>query len=183
MAYSGAGREAGDRVPLASVLQLALEFAKSGAEGGEQECGAMQVDSPCPSPRSALTPASSTANLSEATLESPPEQEPHPMEVEQQEQPLARPKTGPQPRLVSELELKVLSSCLSRWSREVEEEVAMLNSNLREIEERIQGMYEDEGLRQRGYRLHAVMVHEGDAQQVGILLTVILPLGSTSICF
>jgi len=72
---------------------------------------------------------------------------------------------GPIPRHVSELELKVLSSCLARWSKEVEEEIATLNANLQDIETRIKGMYEEEGLKKRGYRLHAVMVHEGDAQQ------------------
>ena len=179
-----------EKFPLVNVLQLALDFAKSGGETsnetweGEQ---AMQVDSPCPSPRGILTPASSVANLAEGS--GPPsilsdgsisipimregsnqqQTAATDMEVEQsgeagQQPPVPRIQ-GPVPRHVSELELKVLSSCLARWSKEVEEQIANLNANLQDIETRIKGMYEEEGLKQRGYRLHAVMVHEGDAQQ------------------
>ena len=179
-----------EKFPLVNVLQLALDFAKSGGETstetweGEQ---AMQVDSPCPSPRGILTPASSVANLAEGNV--PPsilsdgsisipimregsnqqQTAATDMEVEQsgeagQQPPVPRIQ-GPVPRHVSELELKVLSSCLARWSKEVEEQIANLNANLQDIETRIKGMYEEEGLKQRGYRLHAVMVHEGDAQQ------------------
>ena len=180
----------GDKFPLVSVLQLALDFAKSGGEvsneawEGEQ---AMQVDSPCPSPRGILTPASSVANLAEGSGGgsilpdgsisipimreggNPQQVAATEMEVEQSGEgaghlAVARCQ-GPIPRHVSELELKVLSSCLARWSKEVDEEIATLNANLQDIETRIKGMYEEEGLRQRGYRLHAVMVHEGDAQQ------------------
>ena len=44
-------------------------------------------------------------------------------------------------RLVLELELKVLSFCLLRWGREMEEETASLQANLRYIEARTKGMY------------------------------------------
>ena len=179
-----------EKFPLVNVLQLALDFAKSGGETsnetweGEQ---AMQVDSPCPSPRGILTPASSVANLAEGS--GPPsilsdgsisipimregnnqqqtaatDMEVEPSGEAGQQPPVPRIQ-GPVPRHVSELELKVLSSCLARWSKEVEEQIANLNANLQDIETRIKGMYEEEGLKQRGYRLHAVMVHEGDAQQ------------------
>jgi ubiquitin carboxyl-terminal hydrolase 25/28 len=176
--------EASSRHPLASVLQLAMEFARSGSgeaepEAWEAESQAMQVDSPCHSPRSALTPATSVANLSgepgllpAGTVSIPIQREgesapaqPSAMEVEPAGGPEPALRTGPIPRRVSDLELKVLSGCLQRWGREVEDEIATLNGNLRDIETRIAGMYEEEALRQRGSRLHAVMVHEGDAQQ------------------
>ena len=190
--YGGpnAASSSGEKFPLVSVLQLALDFAKSGGEvsneawEGEQ---AMQVDSPCPSPRGILTPASSVANLSEGSGGgsiqpdgsisipimreggNPQQAAATEMEVEQigevGSQLAAARCQGPTPRHISELELKVLSSCLARWSKEVDEEIATLNANLQDIETRIKGMYEEEGLKQRGYRLHAVMVHEGDAQQ------------------
>ena len=43
-------------------------------------------------------------------------------------------------RLVLELELKVLSFCLLRWGREMEEEIASLQANLPDIEARIKGV-------------------------------------------
>ena len=59
------------------------------------------------------------------------------------------------------LELMVLSSCLLRWGREMEEEISSLQANLRDIEARIKGMYKE----RRVYCLHAMMVHEGDSKQ------------------
>ena len=67
---------------------------------------------------------------------------------------------GPVLRLVLELELNVLSFCLLRWGREMEEE-----ANLPDIEARIKGMYEEVSLQQRGYCHHAMMEHEGGTQQ------------------
>ena len=181
--YTSYGGGAGSRdakFPLVNVLQLALDFAKSGEAGVEGEGQAMQVDSPCPSPRGPLTPAASVTNLSangpsilpDGSISIPIHREGEgqaAMEVESSLQesphPVVPRSPGPAPRYVSEMELKVLSGCLSRWSKEVDEEMATLNANLEDIERRIAGMYEEESLRQRGYRLHAVMVHEGDAQQ------------------
>ena len=64
----------------------------------------------------------------------------------------------PAPLHVSELELKVLSGCLSRWRQEVEESIEYLNTSIGEIEKDIGMMYTSPGLQKRAYRLHAVMV-------------------------
>ena len=64
-------------------------------------------------------------------------------------------------RLVLKLELQVLSSCLARWGREVEEEIASLQVNLRDSEARIKDMYEEVSLQQQGYCLHTMMLHNG----------------------
>jgi len=71
----------------------------------------------------------------------------------------------PAPRHVSELELKVLSGCLSRWRQEAEEEIEYLNRSIAEIDKDISEMYNQPGLHQKAYMLHAVMVHEGDMNQ------------------
>ena len=42
--------------------------------------------------------------------------------------------------LVLELEIKVLSFCLLRWGRDMEEEIASLQANLPDIEARIKGV-------------------------------------------
>ena len=165
--------------PLVNILQSALEFARSG-EGpgreGESEV-TMQVDSPCHSPAS-LTPASSLSQLASAdnvptpdpASTSPPGLEDmesttsqDAMEVECEDgQVAAMHITAPKPKHVSEMEMKVLSSCFNRWIQEVEEDISRLSQALRDIESSISVMYENESLKARGYRLHAVMVHGGD---------------------
>ena len=177
-----------EQYPLVSILRSALEFAKSG-QGDCQEAAeaaevTMQVDSPCHSPAS-LTPAQSLTNLGGHGEASPdpgaplspvsvaipivreePDQSLDAMEVETADSehliPSIRP---PRPRIVSEMEMKVLSSCLSRWIKEVDEEIVALTLALESIEGSISVMYEEEGLKLKGYRLHAVMVHEGDVNQ------------------
>lgn len=161
-----------EKYPLVGILRLALEFARSGTAVSPdvelEETTAMQVDSPCPSPAS-LTPANSVSNLANPDLTVLPdgsvsipivrqEKETTDMEVEDK----VVENKGPTPKHVSELELKVLSSCLTRWGKEVEEQISSLNSTLRDIEGAIRVMYDEPELKQRGYRLHAVMVHEGD---------------------
>ena len=178
---------------LRSALEFAK--SGSGGGGQEAgECGelSMQVDSPCHSPAS-LTPAQSLANLGGQAETSPDpgaplspgsgREEPEAgqgdsshggqgdtsqdaMEVEtaDSEQPIP-PIQPPRPRFVSEMEMKVLSSCLGRWIKEVEEEIVALTRSLESIEASISVMYEEEGIKVRGYRLHAVMVHEGDVNQ------------------
>ena len=47
------------------------------------------------------------------------------------------------PRLVSELELEVMSSCLVRQGREVKEGIRSLQANLRYCEARIKGTYKE----------------------------------------
>ena len=185
--YGSEEGESSQQYPLVSVLRSALEFAKSGSEagGGAEAEASMQVDSPCHSPAS-LTPAHSLSSLAPAAA-APGDQaaDPQPearedgdsghsldtaMEVEPAEPVAATaeaavPTQPPKPRFVSEMEMKVLSSCLGRWIREVDEEIAGLSQCLTAIEGSIAAMYEEAGLRERGYRLHAVMVHEGDVNQ------------------
>ena len=62
----------------------------------------------------------------------------------------------PVPRLMSELELEVMSSCLVRQGREVEEGIVSLQADLHESEARIKGMYKEVSLQQQGYCLHGL---------------------------
>ena len=165
--------------PLANILRSALQFARSSSpdtethgEACDQDAGQMQVDnSPCPSPAT-LTPAQSVSNLGEqeaavTSVEADTSTD-QMMEVETETDPsgdVPAAVSAPRPKFVSELELKVLSSCLGRWIQEVEEEISKLRSLLQEIEETITRMYEEDGLKRCEYRLHAVMVHEGDVHQ------------------
>ena len=67
----------------------------------------------------------------------------------------------PVPRLVSELELAVMSSCLVRQGREVKEGIRSLQANLCHSEARIKGTYKEVFMQQQGYCLHTMMVHKG----------------------
>ena len=53
------------------------------------------------------------------------------------------------PRLVSDLELEVMSSCLVRQIREVEEGIRSLQANLRYSEARIKGTYKEVFMQQQ----------------------------------
>ena len=70
----------------------------------------------------------------------------------------------PVPRLVSKLNLEVMSSCLVRQGREVEAGIASLQANLPDSEARIKGIYKKVSMQQQGYCLHTMMVHEGHYQ-------------------
>ena len=52
-------------------------------------------------------------------------------------------QAAPVPRLVSELELEVMSSCLVIQGREVEEGIGSIQANLRYSEARIKGTYKE----------------------------------------
>ena len=67
----------------------------------------------------------------------------------------------PIPRLVSELELEVIFSCLVRQGREVKEGNERLQANLRYSEARINGTYKELSMQQQGYCMHTKMVQKG----------------------
>ncbi|XP_035225907.1 ubiquitin carboxyl-terminal hydrolase 28-like isoform X1 [Stegodyphus dumicola] len=72
-------------------------------------------------------------------------------------------ETVPSPQHVSELELKVLQACLKRWRKEIETNVKTLQDNINNIDNTIKEIYNDPSLQKKPYRLHAVLVHEGQA--------------------
>ncbi|XP_009581227.1 PREDICTED: ubiquitin carboxyl-terminal hydrolase 28 [Fulmarus glacialis] len=69
----------------------------------------------------------------------------------------------PAPHVVSEEELNLVRSCLQRWRNEIEQDVQDLKESITRINLSIEQMYCDPLLQQVPYRLHAVLVHEGQA--------------------
>ncbi|KAM6107688.1 ubiquitin carboxyl-terminal hydrolase 28 isoform 1-T1 [Pterocles gutturalis] len=69
----------------------------------------------------------------------------------------------PAPRVVSEEELNLVRTCLQRWRNEIEQDVQDLKESVARINLSIEQMYCDPLLQQVPYRLHAVLVHEGQA--------------------
>uniref|UniRef100_A0A673N976 Ubiquitin carboxyl-terminal hydrolase 25 n=1 Tax=Sinocyclocheilus rhinocerous TaxID=307959 RepID=A0A673N976_9TELE len=69
----------------------------------------------------------------------------------------------PAPRHITEEELRVLEGCLHRWRSEVENDTRDLQASISRIHRTIELMYSDKSMMQVPYRLHAVLVHEGQA--------------------
>ncbi|NWH95413.1 UBP28 hydrolase, partial [Aegithalos caudatus] len=69
----------------------------------------------------------------------------------------------PAPHVVSEEELNLVQTCLQRWRNEIEQDVQDLKESIAGINLSIEQMYYDPLLQQVPYRLHAVLVHEGQA--------------------
>ncbi|NXI62375.1 UBP28 hydrolase, partial [Anseranas semipalmata] len=69
----------------------------------------------------------------------------------------------PAPHVVSEEEMNLVRTCLQRWRNEIEQDVQDLKESITRVNLSIEQMYCDPLLQQVPYRLHAVLVHEGQA--------------------
>nr|XP_025963256.1 ubiquitin carboxyl-terminal hydrolase 28 isoform X3 [Dromaius novaehollandiae] len=69
----------------------------------------------------------------------------------------------PAPHMVSEEEMNLVRTCLQRWRNEIEQDMQDLKDSMARINLSIEQMYCDPLLQQVPYRLHAVLVHEGQA--------------------
>uniref|UniRef100_A0A3Q1FCQ8 Ubiquitin carboxyl-terminal hydrolase n=1 Tax=Acanthochromis polyacanthus TaxID=80966 RepID=A0A3Q1FCQ8_9TELE len=68
----------------------------------------------------------------------------------------------PAPHSITEEELHFVKTCLQRWRTEVENDIN-LKASIDRLSQTLEGMYSDTSLCQVPYRLHAVLVHEGQA--------------------
>uniref|UniRef100_A0A3P8W4C8 Ubiquitin carboxyl-terminal hydrolase 25 n=1 Tax=Cynoglossus semilaevis TaxID=244447 RepID=A0A3P8W4C8_CYNSE len=164
------------RFPLADVLQYAMEFASSkpvctspveDIDSSTPPGGATGQQLPPPSivEHDSLPPLETSGSASGPT--------PAPAVAQQQRVPIHKPFTQsrlppdlpmhPAPRHITEEELRVLESCLHRWRSEVENDTRDLQGSITRIHRTIELMYSDKSMMQVPYRLHAVLVHEGQA--------------------
>ncbi|XP_049599302.1 ubiquitin carboxyl-terminal hydrolase 25 isoform X6 [Syngnathus scovelli] len=160
------------RFPLADVLQYAMEFASS-----QPVCTSPVEDIDSSAPPGGTTglqlppPSSSAEQDSSATAESSGSASG--TAAQQQRAPVHKPFTQsrlppdlpmhPAPRHITEEELRVLEGCLHRWRSEVENDTRDLQESIKRILRTIELMYSDKSMMQVPYRLHAVLVHEGQA--------------------
>uniref|UniRef100_A0A8D2IEX7 Ubiquitin carboxyl-terminal hydrolase 28 n=1 Tax=Urocitellus parryii TaxID=9999 RepID=A0A8D2IEX7_UROPR len=102
----------------------------------------------------------------ESTFSSP-EDSLHKTEVASR--PLTSPRSSlgmpahPAPRTVTDEEKNFVKTCLQRWRNEIEQDIQDLKSCIASATQTIEQMYCDPLLQQVPYRLHAVLVHEGQA--------------------
>ncbi|CDQ73696.1 unnamed protein product [Oncorhynchus mykiss] len=69
----------------------------------------------------------------------------------------------PAPHSVTEEELRFVKTCLQRWRTEMENNMDELKASIDRVSQALEGVYSDNRLCQVPYRLHAVLVHEGQA--------------------
>ncbi|KAJ0004087.1 hypothetical protein NQD34_010301 [Periophthalmus magnuspinnatus] len=69
----------------------------------------------------------------------------------------------PAPHSITEEELYQVKNCLQRWRTEAENDINELKASIDRVSQELESMYSDNSLCQVPYRLHAVLVHEGQA--------------------
>ncbi|XP_036114563.1 ubiquitin carboxyl-terminal hydrolase 28 isoform X3 [Molossus molossus] len=164
------------RFPLPDMLKYVIEFAstKPASQSPSQSASSSTLPLPsvhCPAsaPTSALTSRdSASGESSPQDVESPfPEDCLHESKSEGSPLPSSRSPVEvpahPAPRTVSDEEISFVKTCLQRWRSEIEQDIQDLKNCIASTTQTIEQMYCDPRLRQVPYRLHAVLVHEGQA--------------------
>ena len=158
--------------PIADILRYTLDFAQAGGDPGQEAPSPpmMEVDGseddvemaedgpdwmPRPSPAHKDDSEDGSGNSAAGR-------------VEQQQQQVHSPSKRmrllpPAPRSISGPELATLQGCLVRWLKDVTSQVDELRRLIGELEHQLGQVYEEPALRQVPYRLHAAVVHEGQA--------------------
>ena len=174
---SGSGK-----YPLSDILKYALEFAQSNAET-KSDGVADAVPSPSKMEVDSVEMCESTdVEMSEepetkGAIENREKNEEKKQETESEsdantaeECSIRIPSPSkkmrimpPTPSCMNANELSVLQSCLPRWQHEVEQQVEELQRGISSLEEQLDKIYDDPFLTRIPYKLHAVVVHEGQA--------------------
>ncbi|XP_043337447.1 ubiquitin carboxyl-terminal hydrolase 28 isoform X5 [Cervus canadensis] len=163
------------RFPLPDMLKYVIEFASTKPAS---ESSASQSDACMTEPLSSThcltsdltskesTSKDSTSQEAEGTFSSS-EDSVH--KSKKAEQPPTPPHSSvempahPAPRAVTDEEINFVKTCLQRWRNEIEQDIQDLKNCIASTTQTIEQMYCDPLLRQVPYRLHAVLVHEGQA--------------------
>ncbi|XP_038236547.1 ubiquitin carboxyl-terminal hydrolase 28 isoform X7 [Dermochelys coriacea] len=163
------------RFPLPDMLQYVLEFASTKlplvvpsaqdsqmtrAQSSAECCGLNE-----PLQQNSVLETESTENTEGAasTLINPSAQQELMSKLPQPSCLPAEMPECPAPRVVTEEEMSLVRTCLQRWRSEIEQDIQDLKDCITRINQSIGQMYGDPVLRQVPYRLHAVLVHEGQA--------------------
>lgn len=163
------------RFPLPDMLKYVIEFAstKPVSESSTSQSDARMTlplsSAHCPVSDLASKESTSKESSSqdvEGTFSSPEDSLPKSKAVNK---PLASSRSSvempaqPAPRTVTDEEINFVKTCLQRWRSEIEQDIQDLKNCIASTTQTIEQMYCDPLLRQVPYRLHAVLVHEGQA--------------------
>ncbi|KAM9113736.1 ubiquitin carboxyl-terminal hydrolase 28 isoform 2-T2 [Pangshura tecta] len=163
------------RFPLPDMLQYVLEFASTKLplvvpSAQDSQMTPAQFPAECcglnePLQQNSVLETESTENSdgTASTLINPPSQQEL---MNKSPQPSCLPAEIPEcpaPRVVTEEEMSLVRTCLQRWRSEIEQDIQGLKDCITRINQSIGQMYGDPVLHQVPYRLHAVLVHEGQA--------------------
>ncbi|XP_019520817.1 PREDICTED: ubiquitin carboxyl-terminal hydrolase 28 isoform X6 [Hipposideros armiger] len=162
------------RFPLPDMLKYVLEFASTKpASESSPSPSDTRVTLPLSSvrcPVSDLTSKESTSKESSSQdVESIFSSEDSLHKSKTMNKPLTSSRTSmempahPAPRTVTDEEINFVKSCLQRWRSEIEQDIQDLKNCIASTTQTIEQMYCDPLLHQVPYRLHAVLVHEGQA--------------------
>uniref|UniRef100_A0A665VDQ6 Ubiquitin carboxyl-terminal hydrolase n=1 Tax=Echeneis naucrates TaxID=173247 RepID=A0A665VDQ6_ECHNA len=144
------------KYPLADMLQFVLEFATTKPTSvSPAEDPRLAASSPTPAghPLSELSKENSVSTCQRTPIYKPFTQCRHPIDC----------PPHPAPHSITEEELHFVKTCLQRWRTEVENDINELKASIDRLSQKLEGMYSDNSLCQVPYRLHAVLVHEGQA--------------------
>ncbi|XP_075028886.1 ubiquitin carboxyl-terminal hydrolase 28 isoform X3 [Calonectris borealis] len=159
------------RFPLPDMLQYVLEFIAtkpvvSSAQGSQTTLLQPQAEPPVldvlSQPNGVLEGKDARTEDAAFFLSSPSPQQKSSTPLHPSGSP-AEMSECPAPHVVSEEERNLVRSCLQRWRNEIEQDVQDLKESITRINLSIEQMYCDPLLQQVPYRLHAVLVHEGQA--------------------
>ncbi|XP_043390191.1 ubiquitin carboxyl-terminal hydrolase 28 isoform X9 [Chelonia mydas] len=163
------------RFPLPDMLQYVLEFASTKLplvvpSAQDSQMAPAQSPAECcglnePLQQNSVLETENTENTEGAasTLINPPAQQELMSKLPQASCLPAEMPECPAPRVVTEEEMSLVRTCLQRWRSEIEQDIQDLKDCITRINQSIGQMYGDPVLRQVPYRLHAVLVHEGQA--------------------
>uniref|UniRef100_A0A6I8RUS0 Ubiquitin carboxyl-terminal hydrolase 25 n=1 Tax=Xenopus tropicalis TaxID=8364 RepID=A0A6I8RUS0_XENTR len=152
------------RFPLADVLQYALEFASS-----KPVCTSPVEDIDVSAPPSGCVATQTVQSTIEHQGSSAASETQPPTQRSVIHKPFTQSRIPPDlpmhpaPRNITDEELSVLEGCLHRWRTEVETDTRDLQDSIGRIHRTIELMYSDKQMNQVPYKLHAVLVHEGQA--------------------
>ncbi|XP_036379518.1 ubiquitin carboxyl-terminal hydrolase 28 isoform X2 [Megalops cyprinoides] len=163
------------KYPLADMLQYVLEFATTKPTSVSPAEDLRTVLSPAPASPDTLQhtdPTHQGSSLSEPA-DAGPSSGSGCQQHTAQKTPIYKPFTQcrppmdppayPAPHSITEEELHFVKGCLQRWRTEVESNINELKSNIERVSQTLESMYAEGTLCQVPYRLHAVLVHEGQA--------------------
>ncbi|XP_019339542.1 ubiquitin carboxyl-terminal hydrolase 28 isoform X8 [Alligator mississippiensis] len=163
------------RFPLPDMLQYVLEFvtAKLPADGPSTQESPVAPSEPQAEPRVLDGPLLQNSALKMEDAEKPEDAASAPADTPPQPEPVSKPVHSsasltrvperPAPHVATEEEMSLVRTCLQRWRSEIEQDIQDLKDSIARISQSIEKMYCDPVLRQVPYRLHAVLVHEGQA--------------------